>query len=983
MPAPKTRAKARAYQGGSKRARGKRIVLTSFLTGLILAACALLGRNRPAPMPFRVWPGPPDSPRIELVMSFSSPDDLGFPRGFWSRVAQILFGSGPPRMLRPYAIAVRGQTVAITDTKLGAVHLYRFDKKDYRQIGRGSGGLISPVGLAIDRQGRVWVSDSVLAEVRIYRPDGKLEKKIHPFNRPTGLTYDEEHGAIWVADVARHSLVKLDENGEFLGQVGERGGQPVPAETYSISTRFELLPESSPRPSSSQGKVAPIPNGMKAQSEGLHFNFPAHLSYRSGRLFVTDTLNFRIQVLDTEGHPVSRFGRHGNGSGDFAMPKGVGVDSEGHVYVVDSMFGAFQIFDAQGNLLLGVGATGQAPGDFWLPSGLFADEQDRIWVADSFNQRVQVFQYLREGRAPRGPVSSRAQYDWLFGIREAFAVPNISTTLHNLSTSGTSTFKSGTINEVCVFCHTPHNSQQKRPLWNRSDPGGPYTLYSSSTLNATLGQPSGSSKNCFSCHDGTIALGSLTNSPTGQVNDLTASFLSGRALLGTGLTDDHPVSFTYDAALAAADPELKDPATLTGVILENNQVQCASCHEPHDNTNAPFLRVSTNNGDLCTRCHVKVDWSTSSHSTSAAIWNGLGTDPWAERKAAWRQTTVSGNSCMNCHDPHNAANPTRLLKQAGDEENTCYPCHNANVAVKNVQGDFGKTYRHPVATYSGVHNPTEDPLTMATHVECTDCHNPHVVSNASSFAASPYGAPLGVGSRLQKIKGVDTNGANVNPSTYLYEVCYKCHGLSNAHTSNFTNVVRRDATYNLRLKFDTANPSFHPVEAVGKNANVPSLLAPYTTGSIISCIDCHNSDASPWVGGAGANGPHGSTWGPGLFIQNYKMIDDVSNVWPDFDMCLRCHSQASLNAGTSTPKHGHILGCQKAPCMNCHDPHGSTVSNHLINFLKVDRFGNVVVQKGTLAGCDPYPEPTFVDLGTYTGQCYLKCHGTNHCSKSY
>jgi DNA-binding beta-propeller fold protein YncE len=104
-------------------------------------------------------------------------------------------------------------------------------------------------------------------------------------------------------------------------------------------------------------------------------------------------MNFRIQVFDLDGRFISSFGSHGDGSGDFAQPKGVGIDAEGHVYVVDALFNRVQIFDEQGVLLLVFGGDGGAPGEFWLPSGLQI-AGDRIYVADSYNRRVQIFQFL-------------------------------------------------------------------------------------------------------------------------------------------------------------------------------------------------------------------------------------------------------------------------------------------------------------------------------------------------------------------------------------------------------------------------------------------------------------------------------------------------------------------------------------------------------------------------------------------------------------
>ncbi|MEJ2545748.1 MAG: hypothetical protein P8Y99_16920, partial [Calditrichaceae bacterium] len=80
---------------------------------------------------------------------------------------------------------------------------------------------------------------------------------------------------------------------------------------------------------------------------------------------------------------------------------------------------------------------------------------------------------------------------------------------HNLSVSGPGTVKATNESEVCIFCHTPHNSSPRKPLWNKADPGVTYDLYSSSTLDATPGQPDGFSLLCLSCHDGTIALGDV------------------------------------------------------------------------------------------------------------------------------------------------------------------------------------------------------------------------------------------------------------------------------------------------------------------------------------------------------------------------------------------------------------------------------------------------------------------------------------------
>jgi predicted CXXCH cytochrome family protein len=214
-------------------------------------------------------------------------------------------------------------------------------------------------------------------------------------------------------------------------------------------------------------------------------------------------------------------------------------------------------------------------------------------------------------------------------------------TVHNLSVSGTGTVKATSETEVCVFCHTPHNSNPTGPLWNRNDPGATYVLYNSSTLQAVPGQPDGSSVLCLSCHDGTIALGDVIS----RVTDISFSggitrMPAGKSNLTTDLSDDHPVSFLYNAALALSDGQLKDPSAVSyPVSLENGKIQCISCHDPHKNLYSKFLVASTQFSGLCFKCHDRNYWAPSSHNTSTKTWNGTGTNPWQHTS----YTTVAEN----------------------------------------------------------------------------------------------------------------------------------------------------------------------------------------------------------------------------------------------------------------------------------------------------------------------------------------------------
>ncbi|MCF6169192.1 cytochrome c3 family protein [Lutibacter sp.] len=167
--------------------------------------------------------------------------------------------------------------------------------------------------------------------------------------------------------------------------------------------------------------------------------------------------------------------------------------------------------------------------------------------------------------------------------------------------------------EICVVCHTPHNAatMQEAPLWNHEVTTTVFTLYTNATspsFDATASQPDGSSKLCLSCHDGTVAMDNFGGRTNG------ADLLTGNKNLGTDLSNDHPVSFVYDAALATTDGGLFDPTstnsglggTINSDLLLANKLQCSSCHDVHNGSGLNDLLVVSNTASaLCLTCHNK------------------------------------------------------------------------------------------------------------------------------------------------------------------------------------------------------------------------------------------------------------------------------------------------------------------------------------------------------------------------------------------
>jgi predicted CXXCH cytochrome family protein len=546
------------------------------------------------------------------------------------------------------------------------------------------------------------------------------------------------------------------------------------------------------------------------------------------------------------------------------------------------------------------------------------------------------------------------------------ALADIATTKHNLSVSGPGAIRASTETQICVFCHAPHNSTPSAPLWNRRDPGSSYVPYTSSTAKAQAGQPNGASLACLSCHDGTIALGDLVSrsAPVPMSGGVT-SMPAGPSNLGTDLSDDHPVSFSYTSTLPAQHAgELVDPSALIGKVRldASGRMQCTTCHDPHDDSNGKFLVMANTASALCLTCHVKNDWNTSSHRLSNASWNGSGLDPWLHTSA----TTVAANACENCHRPHSAGGKKWLLNTQSEEGN-CYPCHNGNVAAKNIEAEFtGKPSVHPLALNTGVHDAAEAAVAQSRHVECADCHNPH---------ATNAGTGVLPGS-LTGVRGVSIAGTEVKPATAEYQICLRCHADSPGMPASRT--PRQIAQTNTRLEFDTVNPSYHPIAGPGKNTNVPSLLPPWTISSVMKCSDCHNNDTGPGAGGTGPKGPHGSTWDP-LLERRYVVTDNTAESASNYALCYKCHNRTNITqeGGAFSEHKKHVLD-EKTPCNVCHDPHGiSATQGNSTNNSKLINFDTSVVTPNS-AGL-----LKFVSTGPNRGSCYLRCHGDDHNPESY
>lgn len=262
------------------------------------------------------------------------------------------------------------------------------------------------------------------------------------------------------------------------------------------------------------------------------------------------------------------------------------------------------------------------------------------------------------------------------------ATGSIINSKHDLSKSSTATKKSATVDDVCVFCHTPHaGNATLGPLWNRGGVAPVITPYTSATMDsvtqATLGTQSAA---CMTCHDGVTALDNLINSPGsggyipgGSGNGGPMGTLSGAIVTNIGngggdLSNDHPIGVAYCGGFLTAATGCVDPAFVivatdgqtTAALIKNGAAANAASHLlPAASTAATKWWIGTTATPTNTSSQNLVMYSRQFVQTSGT---GAGT---------FFQPSIE---CATCHDVHNAGNGT-FLRVQNNQSRLCFACH--------------------------------------------------------------------------------------------------------------------------------------------------------------------------------------------------------------------------------------------------------------------------------------------------------------------
>lgn len=348
-----------------------------------------------------VWPSPPYIARVRwlayyagMKIDYTEPAKKKAKQSWMDRLAgtqqkdekQIL-KDFPFQLIAPYGIAVDSKgLVYVADQRVGAIFIFNTETKDVQLIKNGSDakfGLIN--GLAIDDTDRVFVSDGKLHRVLVFNSKHQVENVIEDgLVDPVGLAIDIENRLLYVVDTQQDQVLVYDADSLKLQRRIGTGGK-----NHWLTTPGD-------------------------------FGAPSSVAVdKDGNVYVTDTLNNRVEIFDADGNFISLFGKHGDGPGYFARPKGIAVDCDGHIWVVDQVQDRVQVFNRDGQLLTYIGGHGNYPGQFASAVGIAIDKQNRVFVTDQYPARLQMFRYITDGEAAAEKARREAEQEQKAAVTHA------------------------------------------------------------------------------------------------------------------------------------------------------------------------------------------------------------------------------------------------------------------------------------------------------------------------------------------------------------------------------------------------------------------------------------------------------------------------------------------------------------------------------------------------------------------------------------
>lgn len=283
--------------------------------------------------------------------------------------------------------------------------------------------LISPLKVAVDHAGNVYVADMTTRMVTVFDSvTGQKKFAIASSDVPRSVAVDYQ-GRILVGymnDGQPGYVVMYDSAGQGIRMLGAGHGEfvyPVDIAVSYPSGRVHvldsmsnmvkvfdsngdhvLLSDGSPFYFGGYGSN----NGNSVLSNPGKFWMPTGIAVDNIRqeVLVSDQNNNRVHIFDMNGTFKTAFGKYAAPNawmtgtdlrGKFGAIKGLTVDNEGRIYVADAAFGHIQVLDRLGNFIVFIGAPGYGPGQMYVPYDVVIDNLQRLIVIDPYVRRVTLF----------------------------------------------------------------------------------------------------------------------------------------------------------------------------------------------------------------------------------------------------------------------------------------------------------------------------------------------------------------------------------------------------------------------------------------------------------------------------------------------------------------------------------------------------------------------------------------------------------------
>ncbi len=579
--------------------------------------------------------------------------------------------------------------------------------RDYQDAGETA--LSMPTSVAVSATGAVVVADGVNDRLVEFAADGKRIRDIRrvgeeALSHPLSVVF--ERTDLWIVDSGHHRILVRDAQGnlgKIISYAGPQAGRtadptsvaPLPNGTMAWmadNDHHRLVQWDAAQPTAS------VAVGKHGTALG-QFNYPFMLAADDkGHIYVSDSLNGRVQVMNGDGKFVGIIGRYGLEPGELYRPKGVAVDQQRRVWVADGVVGVIQVFETSGKFLGVLRDAAVQPIKFDAPTGITFGSDGDLYVVELKANRVRRLHIdaapgektlpgrSRErvtGGAGQSPACTICHLEWMPALAARDASPMMVLPPAHADEPIVSR------GWMCLSCHDGSVVDSRRRVWvehgHQTGVTPPPDIKVPDYLPLVDGKIM--CRTCHSAHAG------------GQRNQSLADAIFVRVENGSG---ELCIACHANKALgpaAGAHPiggmpwAVPDKLVEAGAKVGPNprELTCYVCHTPHGSERNDLLVMGTESSQLCLTCHQKLRpglWRPDEHEhpQNPPLQNA------GQKEAIAALGTKLGDNdtliCLSCHKVHHGVSQRYLLADTLQGSQLCLRCHPERSGMVNSSHDL-------------------------------------------------------------------------------------------------------------------------------------------------------------------------------------------------------------------------------------------------------------------------------------------------------